>query len=84
MTRLSPCSYPAANPLVGAVPQSYRLASLANSLEDKALELEAAGARYHGAAHVDDVCGTTPLIGEIEARVAAAYNWDSLDKALLR
>ena len=25
-----------------------------------------------------------PVISEIEARVAAAYNWDSLDKALLR
>jgi hypothetical protein len=25
-----------------------------------------------------------PLIGEIEARVAAAYNWDLLDKPLPR
>ena len=25
-----------------------------------------------------------PLIGEIEARIAAAYYWDSLDKPMLR
>ncbi len=28
--------------------------------------------------------GGGPIIGEIEARVAAAYGWDTLDKALLR
>jgi hypothetical protein len=53
------------NPLIGAAPQSSRLATLANALEDKALELEVASVPHHGWAHVDDVTDTMPLVAAI-------------------
>ena len=40
--------------------------------------------KRYGVATLANGDSGSPLIGEIEARVAAAYAWDSLDKPLLR
>jgi uncharacterized protein (DUF2249 family) len=38
----------------------------------------------YGVASLTNRDDGSPLIGEIEARVAGTYHWDSLDKPLLR
>ena len=67
LKELEGCDYaPVTGPYIPAsMPQSSRLAAQASSLEDKADSLESAGVSHSGAADIDDVTDTMPLVEAI-------------------